>query len=255
MKKAAVLVLLCGVGMAASARAQQQPTAYTVTLTNSIMTPPMTQTVYRNGSKAVIDTNMPAANGGPASQTRSLYDLSAGKNESWSLPDSSAGCSTGTFSGDWGDPFQGLVDVSTGTMTGTETMNGFATKVYSVNADGATAKVWVEAKTGLTVRLDVTQAGKTSTLTEVTKFTVGAPPASVFAVPGVCTAAAGPPPVTQREKDIAAETGSKRRRFCGCGDDERCGIGDGVLGEHPGDGGGIDEADCERVQAIRQGAG
>ena len=130
-----------------------------------MMTPPMTQTFYRNGSKAVIDTNMPAANGSPASQTRSLYDLSAGKNESWSLPDSSAGCSTGTFSGDWGDPFKGLVDVSTGTMTGTETLNGFATKVYSVNADGATAKVWVEAKTGLIVRLDVTQAGKTSTLT------------------------------------------------------------------------------------------
>jgi hypothetical protein len=210
MAKAALVVLLCGVGMAGSARAQQQPTAYTVTVVNSMFGPPVTQTIYRNGSKAVIDTNTPAqAGGGPATHVRSLYDLSAHTNESWDLVDSSGGCSSGTFSGDWGDPFAGLVDVSTGKMTGTETVNGFATKVYTVNADGATAKVWVDTKTGLPVQVQLTQGTDTKTITEVTKFTAGAPAAAVFVVPASCTAAAGPPPVSQRDQDIATETASK----------------------------------------------
>ena len=210
MAKAAWGVLLSGVGMVgASMATAQQPTAYTVTVVNSMMGPQITQTIYRNGSKAAIDTDMPAANGNPASHVRSLYDLTAHTDVSWNVADSSGGCGTGTFSGDWGDPFAGLVDVTQGKMTGTETVNGFSTKVYEVNADGATAKVWVEAKTGLPVRVDVTQAGKTSTITQVTKFTVGAPTASVFVLPAVCTAAAGPPPPSQRDKDIAAETGGQ----------------------------------------------
>jgi hypothetical protein len=198
---------MAGVGMAGAgtAWAQQQPTAYTVTVVNSMMGSPVTQTIYRNGSKVVMDTTMPGADGAPATHSRGLFDLTAHTTESWNLPDSSGGCGSGTFSGDWGDPFVGLVDVSTGKLTGTETMNGFATKVYAVAADGAMAKVWVDTKTGLPVRVDVTQGAKTQTFTEVTKFTVGAPPASVFVVPAICTAAAGP---TQREKDIAAETGS-----------------------------------------------
>jgi len=213
MARAGWVAAICGVGMVAvvavvGSAGAQQPTAYTVTVANSLMGPSIQQTIYRDGSKAVIDTNIPAANGTPAMHSRTLYDLTAHTNVSWNVGDSSGGCGTGTFSGDWGDPFAGLVDVSTGKLTGTDTVNGFATKVYSVAADGATEKVWVEAKTGLPVRIDVTQGDKTSTLTQVTKFTVGAPPASVFVVPAVCTAAAGPPPVTQREKDIAAETGS-----------------------------------------------
>lgn len=211
MGKAVLVVWVCGVGMAGvgTAWAQQQPTAYTVTQTNSMMTPAITQTIYRNGSKAAIDTDIPAANGSPASHSRSLYDLPAGKDESWNLTDPNVGCSSGTFSGDWGDPFKGLVDVSTGTVTGTDTVSGFATNVYSVNVDGTIAKVWVEAKTGLPMKVQATQGGTTTTYVEVTKFAVGAPPASVFVLPVACTAAAGPPPPTQREKDIAAETNSQ----------------------------------------------
>lgn len=117
-----------------------------------MMGPAVEQTVYRDGSKAVIDINMPAATGNPATHVRSLYDLSAHTNQSWDMIDNSGGCSSGTFSGDLGDPFAGLVDVSKGKMTGTETLEGFSTKVYAVDADGATAKVWVDAKTGLAVR-------------------------------------------------------------------------------------------------------
>jgi hypothetical protein len=209
MTNAALAVLLCGVGMAGSAWAQQEPTAYTVTVMNSMMGPAVEQTFYRDGSKAAIDTNSPAPAGGAAAHVRALYDLSAHTDESWDLTSSTSGCGTGTFSGDWGDPFTPLVDLSKATLTGAETMNGFATKVYTADADGATAKLWIEPKTGLAIRIDVTQAGKTSTLTQVTKFTVGAPAASVFVAPASCTAAAGPPPPSQEDLDIAAETGGQ----------------------------------------------
>ena len=96
----------------------------------------------------------------------------------------------------------------------------------------------------------MTQAGKTSTLTEVTKFTVGAPPASVFALPVACTAAAGPPPPTQREKDIAAETGSKVGDFVDAVMTNDAGFAEYVCGGGTGDDGGIDEADYQRVQAV-----
>ena len=109
---------ICGValqcGTVAGAGAQEQPTAYTMMVVNSMMGPPMTQTIYRNGSKAAIDIDIPpAANGSPATHVWSLYDLSA--HTGIVDPTSSAGgCGSGTFSGDWGDPFAGLVDVSKG---------------------------------------------------------------------------------------------------------------------------------------------
>ena len=100
MAKAALVVLLCGVGMAGvgNARAQQQPAAYTVTLVNSMFGPAVEETVYRDGSRAVIDLNTPAQAGGAATHVRSLYDLNAHTNQSWDLTDSSGGCSSGTFS-------------------------------------------------------------------------------------------------------------------------------------------------------------
>ena len=41
-----------------------------------------------------------------------LYDLEKHRNMSWYSPDSSAGCSSGTFSGDWGDPFGSIDDLA-----------------------------------------------------------------------------------------------------------------------------------------------
>jgi hypothetical protein len=127
---------------------------------------------------------------------------------SWDVADSSGGCGNGTFSGDWGDPFASLIDLSTAKLTGTETINGFAAKVYTAIADGANAKIWVDAKTGLTLRIDLGPEGQMKTISEVKRFAGGAPPASVFVPPAVCTAPAGPPP-SPRELDIAAETNSK----------------------------------------------
>lgn len=205
---AAVCSVACGILLTACGARAQQPAAYTVTVENGMFGPPVEETVYRDGSRAVIDLSTPATADAKATHMRSLYDLTAHTDVSWDLVDSSGGCGRGNFSGDWGDPFTSLVDLSTAKMTGTETVNGFAAKVYVANVDSATAKLWIDAKTGLAVKIDVTQAGQTKTISEVKKFTVGAP-AAVFVLPAVCTVLAGPPPPTQQEKDIAAETKSK----------------------------------------------
>jgi hypothetical protein len=202
--------LLCGVVFAGWSAKGQEPIAYTLTVVNSMSGSPMEETVYRDGSRAAIDLNTPAVAGGTATHVRSLYNLTAQTNTSWDMIDSSGGCGAGKFSGDWGDPFTPLVDLSTAKLTGSEPVNGFAAKVYTADAGGgATAKLWVDVKTGLEVRIDVTQDGKTQTLTEVKKLTVGAPPAGVFVLPASCAAAAGPPPVSLRDQEIADDTGSK----------------------------------------------
>ena len=210
MSRAWLVVAMYGAAMAATAGAvAQAPTEYTVIVANSMFGPPVTQTVYRDGSRVIIDIDTPAAAGAKETHVRSLYDLNTHTNTSWDMIDSSGGCGKGTFSGDWGDPFASMVDLSKATMTGTETLNGFSTKVYTASQDGASVKLWVDAKTGITVRADVTQAGKTQTLTEVKKLTLGTPPGSVFAMPAVCTAPAGPPPPSPRDQQIAKETNSK----------------------------------------------
>jgi hypothetical protein len=188
----------------------QQPTAYTVTVVNSMFGPQVEETIYRNGSKAVIDLNTPAPAGGTATHVRSLYDLNAHTNQSWDLTNNSGGCSSGTFSGDWGDPFASQGDLSTAKLMGTETVNGFSTKVYEADAPGVKAKAWIDAKTGMTVKMQMAQTGaELKTMLEVKKLTVGTPAAAVFVVPASCTAAAGPPPVSQHDQDIATETGGQ----------------------------------------------
>jgi hypothetical protein len=85
-------------------------------------------------------------------------------------------------------------DLKSAKQTGTETLNGFATKVYEMTAGATTAKAWIDAKTGLMVKLQMTQGADTKTMIEAQKLTIGAPSAAVFALPAICTAAPGPPP-------------------------------------------------------------
>jgi hypothetical protein len=78
-----------------------------------------------------------------------------------------------------------------------------------MTAGGTTARAWIDAKTGLMVKLQMTQHTDTKTMIEAQKLTVGAPPAAIFALPATCTAAPGPPRVSPRDQKIADETGSK----------------------------------------------
>ena len=206
------LVLSVAMLAALPARAQfaPAPETYTVVEISALMGPPgETMTVYRSGSKAVIDITHPGQTGPDAAPVRSLYDLQAHTNHSWNLTDGSAGCGGGTFSGSWGDPFADSADMTTqltqanAKQTGMETVNGFSTKVYEVTADGQTMKAWVDAKYGLLIKL---QSGTGATMQEIKSLTLTAPAASFFVLPAACTAATAAV-VTDDSAKFAAETG------------------------------------------------
>ena len=217
-------VALCGIGVVVLASCgltlgaqRAAPAAYTVTVTNSIFGPGERTTIYRMGSKVLVDQVSEASAADPkAAHIRGLFDLETHRNLSWSWPDSSAGCSNGSFSGDWGDPF-GNVDALAGQATkqvGTEMLHGFAARIMEASDQGNTLRAWVDTKTGLVLKAQLTQQGAPPrTILEVVSANFVPPPASVFAVPAVCAAAAAtPPPLTEEEK-IAALTGGNPQDF------------------------------------------
>ena len=183
------------------------PTAYSVTQTNSMMGPTVTMQIYRDGSRAVIDQSYPGGH------NRSFYNLDTHQNYTWSVPDSSAGCGISTFSGDWGDPF-----ATAASMTGdlrkqnarelpAETINGFATKVYAAAIPNGDAKLWLEPKTGLIAKMEMTpKGGKPQTFIELKSFSLTKPAASVFTMPASCHEVAAPVPPPAATPDMVDAT-------------------------------------------------
>ncbi len=214
-------LLLCLTGSASLALLSGQPastpTAYTVTQVNSMFGPTVTMTVYRNGSKALIENSQePNAANPKGSRTRSLYDLQAHTNFTWSLPETEGGCGTGSFSGDWGDPFASAADLANqgAKQTGTENFNGASANVLEAAYPGGKVKAWVDAKTGLVMKAQMTpDGGAAKTVIETKKFTAGPPAASVFALPAVCAAAANAPHVPTEAERIDTETGGHGSDF------------------------------------------
>ncbi len=100
------------------------PPSYTLVQQNSLFGPATTTSVYRNGSKAVIDIVQ------PGTHVRTVYDLQSHTNISWDVSQAAAECGNGTFTGDWGDPFVGSAGIldelnkQHPTPIGTETVNG-----------------------------------------------------------------------------------------------------------------------------------
>ncbi len=215
------LVLLSDFGTVLEAQTTTAPTVYSVTETNSMFGAKVEMKVYRNGSKAVID-HIVAANGkgGKATHTRTVYDLQSHQNFTWDATDSAAACGGGTFSGDWGDPFAGSADMSAdlakqnAKQVGTETLHGFATKVYEATVPGAKAKVWMETKSNLVVKLQmIPPTGEPQTMLEITELSLAPPPASVFTLNSSCAAVAAAPRVPTESDRIAAETGGNAQDF------------------------------------------
>ncbi len=218
---------LCGALLAAcagplEAQAVAPPTAYTVTEINSFFGPPQTVKTYRLGPKVLIDQIAQASAADPkAAHMRTFNDLQTHKSLSWSSPGSSlgsspgnsSGCSAATFSGDWGDPFA-AVDELTGPnakQVGTEKILGFAAKIVEASGPDARIKAWVDAKSGLVLKVQVSQADRPlSTVIEVTDVSLDPPPASVFAIPPDCAGAVAPP--TEDEK-LAALTGGNPQDY------------------------------------------
>src|SRR5579864_1207380 len=176
------------------------PQAYTVVETNSMFGPAVTMQIYRDGSRALVDTSHAAQPGGQPSHLRTLYDLGTHQNYTWDLLNSDVPCGAGTFSGDWGDPFamssemNGDLAKQQGKPAGTATLNGVATKIFEASMPDADAKVWVEQRYGLIMKLTMGPKGTSGkTMIEVSQLTLAKPAASLFALPPACAKAAAAP--------------------------------------------------------------
>jgi hypothetical protein len=210
----AVITVMLALAIAAPqllAQFAKAPDAYTVVENNAMSGPGSTTSIYRDGEKGVIEIKH--ADG---SITRTVYDLTAHKSYTWRVGDIGAGCSSGSFKtdSDWGDAFASSGDMTKDLadpkvkMTGAETLNGFATKVYEMA--GATpaenVKVWVDTKYGLVIKANL---GSMGTFVDVKQLSVAKPAASVFVMPAECTAvAAQPAPLTPAEQ-MAVDAGVK----------------------------------------------
>jgi hypothetical protein len=202
-----------------AAQAQTAPTAYIITQVNSMMGPAVTMKVYRDGSKALIENSHPSDGaGGKITRTRSFYDLAAGTSMSWDANNPSNGCGSGTFRGDWGDPFQSSASMNADLAkegakeTGSENLLGIAAKVFELsNASGA-FKAWVDPKTGLLLKLEMAAPNAPKrTMVEVTAYSPVKPPAAVLAAPKACIDAAKAPPADLTR--FAKETGGEPTDF------------------------------------------
>jgi hypothetical protein len=199
---------LCALGGApALAQPTPAPTAYTVTEFMQIG-PKVTTTVYRDGPVAVMDN--------PDSHSRSYYDLANGRTYGWSTTGAEPQCSSGTFSGDWGDPFNagGLAKEIAALNPrdgGVEIVNGIHTKVLEATdpQGGAKIRLSVDATYGEVVRwIGAGPDGKTRTMLEVKSLTLGKPARAVFSLPASCAKLASQPlPPTEAQR-IATLTGS-----------------------------------------------
>ena len=210
--------------------AQTPPISYTIT--QNAPTPGSTNTIYRNGSKALTIFISPAQGATPASRTSTLYDLAAGVNYSWNPDDKNVPCSANHFSGDWGDPFGMIGDVTKEIANGdikpagSETISGVATQVYAGTSQGAAIKVWLDTKDSLVVRASFgPPGGPMQTMVDITKVSFATPAVSLFALPAVCAGVKPPPTAAEL---IADETGDDAANyvsaFTGPGSKDSCNV-------------------------------
>jgi hypothetical protein len=115
------------------------------------------------------------------------------------------------FSGDWGDPFamMGEIsdDISKGALkpAGTGALDGIPIQIYAGSDQGQDIKAWLDQKDSLVIRVQVSAPNTPPmTLVDVTNVSFTTPPASRFVLPAAC--AGIKPPPTPAEL-IAAETG------------------------------------------------
>jgi hypothetical protein len=191
-----LLLAACLVAPQARAQAGRMPEAYSVAEFNSMLGQGAVMRVFRDGARAMIDiSGAQVAGGALAFHTRAYYDLELHRVYTLNMNRSESACSVGNFSGDWGDPFEmsaAILDdlaAQNAQLTGTETVNGFATKVITAGAAGQRqAKVWVDPASGLIIKA---QFGAIIAI-DVKQLSLARPPAQLLVLPPTCAAA--PPP-------------------------------------------------------------
>lgn len=210
-----IVACLCLLSLSPLTQSQTPPAAYTITQNGN--SPGASTTVYRSGSKALAIVNEPAQGSTPAMRIYSLYDIAAGINYSWSPDSPPIQCSSGTFSGDWGDPFALTAEVTTDIASGqvkpagSETINGIPTQIYAGSNAQATEKVWFDQKDGLVIRAQISGAGAPlMTLADITSVSFTPPDPKLFILPPAC---AGQKPPRTPAQLITDETGDDPANF------------------------------------------
>jgi len=196
-------------------QAQTPPTAYTIMQKGN--SPDAVTAIYRSGSKALAIVNEPAQGSTPAMRIYNLYDLAAGVNYTWSPDTLPIPCSSGTFSGDWGDPFALTTDVKKDIadgevkLAGSETINGIPTQIYAGSNAQASERVWFDQRDGLVIRAQLAGAGAPEmTLVDITKVSFEPPDPMLFVLPPAC---AGQKPPRTAAQLITDETGDDPANF------------------------------------------
>jgi len=191
--------------------AQTPPTTYTITQSVSSAGSGAFMTTYRSGQRVVTDMYYPSQSGSPARHAYTFYDLTAGTSHTWDPAITPPSCSAGTFSGDWGDPFQATTELMDGIKkgdlkpAGVETLHGVATKVYTGSGQGVNVKAWLDEKDHLVIRAAFGPPGADmTTMVDITKISLAPPPETAFVVPAYCTSVKPPPTPAEL---IADETG------------------------------------------------
>lgn len=218
MSKWKCMLLFAGLSMLAIDATAQ--TAYTVTENMALMGPAgptMLTTIYRDGNRVLFDkSHGPDKDNPQGYHIRSYDDLAAHTSYTWDLIHPEGGCGTATFSGDWGDPFA-TAGASKDELTkagakeaGMETVNGFTAKIYTVDVQGTAVKAWIDAKSGMLIKEQLSQANSPPVvMVDVKQVSMTAPPASVFELPASCKALASGPKAPTEDEQIAAETGGR----------------------------------------------
>jgi hypothetical protein len=157
------LVLLASL-ITSGTRAQpaKAPLAYSVTEVNAMFGATMSLKIDRDGDKAVVDETVSSRSAGsPGIHTRSYYDIKNHRSNSVDLNFAKANCSSGTFDDNWFDPFEMPATLMRSfenvQQVGSETVNGFATKVMESSAarPGQKIKVWLDTTSGLIIKAEI----------------------------------------------------------------------------------------------------
>ena len=203
-------LVLCAALAAPVSACYAQSSSYTIT--QAVMSGG-TQTVYRSGSKALVETML------PGNHAKTLYDLAAMTSLTWNPDASPISCAAASFKGDWGDPFAMTAEVNDGVAkgelkpAGTATIAGTQAAIYTGDAQGSTTKVWFDKSHNLVLRVEASMPGNSAApmiMVDIRKVSLAAPPSSMFVAPAACAGAKPPPSAADL---IADETGDDAANY------------------------------------------
>ena len=212
-----LLPLLTLLAPRARAQAAPAPTAYTVSEVNGMFGKPMSLTVSRDGSTAVVDM------GPPGHVARSFYDLATGRTYSWDASESAPQCGSGRFSGDWGDPFDEAKQLLAEALEGARQGGRHRDRPGTSDQDSGSGQHGAGRRQGSRLARHPLRAGGPMAVASrrrqhpdhdgVESLTLAKPPAGTFKLPPACAKLAAQPPDPTIEEKMIADTGGVANKY------------------------------------------